>query len=98
MNYKIICRADKVNKQGESPLYLQFYHEGRRKKVTTGVAVNPRFWDDLAQQLTPDCPNRDELQFRLNEQIKAYEKKMRRLEALDIIRIKSQVHELGFVN
>lgn len=84
MNYKIICRADKVNKQGESPLYLQFYHEGRRKKVTTGVAVNPRFWDDLAQQLTLDCPNRDELQFRLNEQIKAYEKKMRRLEALDI--------------
>lgn len=84
MNYKIICRADKVNKQGESPLYLQFYHEGRRKKVTTGVAVNPRFWDDLAQQLTLDCPNRDELQFRLNEQIRAYEKKMRRLEALDI--------------
>ncbi len=92
MHYKIICRADATNKNGEAPLYLQFYHEGRRKKVTTGVAVNPRFWDDLAQQLTPDCPNRDELQFRLNEQIRAYEKKMRRLEALDIILIKSQVH------
>lgn len=50
MNYKIICRADKANKQGESPLYLQFYHEGRRKKISTGVATNPRFWDDMAQQ------------------------------------------------
>ena len=84
MHYKIICRTDATNKNGEAPLYLQFYHEGRRKKVTTGVAINPRFWDDMAQQLTPDCPNRDELQFRLNEQIRAYEKKMRRLEALDI--------------
>ena len=50
MNYKIICRADKANKQGETPLYLQFYHEGRRKKISTGVAINPRFWDDMAQQ------------------------------------------------
>ncbi len=83
MRYKIICRIDATNKSGESPLYLQFYHEGRRKKVSTCVAVNPRFWDDSAQQLTFDCPNRDELQFRLNEQIRAYEKKMRRLEALD---------------
>lgn len=84
MHYKIICRTDVKSKSEVSPLYLQFYHEGRRKKVTTGVAVNSRFWDDSTQQLTSDCPNRDELQFRLNEQIRAYEKKIRRLEALDI--------------
>ena len=84
MHYKIICRTDVKSKSEVSPLYLQFYHEGRRKKVTTGVAVNSRFWDDSTQQLTSDCPNRDELQVRLNEQIRAYEKKIRRLEALDI--------------
>jgi hypothetical protein len=84
MHYKIICRTDVKSKSEVSPLYLQFYHEGRRKKVTTGVAVNSRFWDDSTQQLTSDCPNRDELQFRLNEQIRAYDKKIRRLEALDI--------------
>ena len=50
MRYKIICRTDATNKSGEAPLYLQFYHEGRRKKVSTGVAINPRFWDDMAQQ------------------------------------------------
>lgn len=76
MHYKIICRTDVKSKSEVSPLYLQFYHEGRRKKVTTGVAVNSRFWDDSTQQLTSDCPNRDELQVRLNEQIRAYEKKI----------------------
>ena len=83
MRYKIICRTDATNKSGEAPLYLQFYHDGRRKKVATGMSINPKFWDDFKQQILPDCPNRDELQHRLNEQIRAYEKKMRRLEALD---------------
>ncbi|MBO5893585.1 MAG: hypothetical protein J6Q31_04925 [Alistipes sp.] len=50
MNNKIICRADKANKQGEAPLYRQFYHEGHRKKVTSSVVIKPRFWDDMAQQ------------------------------------------------
>jgi hypothetical protein len=50
MHYKIICRTDATNKNGKAPLYLQFYHEGRRKKISTGVAINPRFWDDMAQK------------------------------------------------
>ena len=50
MHYKIICRTDATNKNGKAPLFLQFYHEGRRKKISTGVAINPRFWDDMAQQ------------------------------------------------
>ena len=85
MIYKILCRTDKVNKSGESPLFLKFYHDGRRKMLATGVSISAHFWDDKAQQILPDCPNRDEKQHRLNELIRTYEKKMRRLEALDEI-------------
>ena len=84
MIYKIICRADKVNKSGESPLFLQFYHDGCRKMLATGVSVSAYFWDDKMQQILPDCPNRDELQYKLRELIRAYDKKILRLEALDI--------------
>lgn len=84
MFYKIICRADKVNKSGESPLFLQFYHDGRRKMLATGISISAHFWDDKTQQILPECPNRDELQYKLREQIRAYDKKIRRLEALDI--------------
>ena len=83
MRYKIICRTDATNKNGEAPLYFLFIHKNRKKKVATGVVINPQFWSDATQQILPDCHNRDELQHRLNEQVKAYDKKMRRLEALD---------------
>ncbi len=84
MNYKIICRTDKVNKQGESPLYIQFSQDGHRRRVTTGIVIHPKYWSDSKQAITPDCPNYIEMQYRLNEQMKMYEKKIRKLEALEL--------------
>lgn len=83
MRYKVICRLDAINKNGEAPLYLQFYHNRQRKKIATGVIVRPEFWSDSTQRISLDCPNYDILQHKLNELIRAYEKKIRRLEALD---------------
>jgi site-specific recombinase XerD len=83
MRYKIICRTDVTNKQGKSPIYLQFSHEGRRKKVSTGISINAKFWSDATQQISSDYPDHTELQYQIEQQIKGYEKKLRRLEALD---------------
>lgn len=52
--------------------------------LATGVSLSAHFWDDKTQQILPECPNCDELQYKLREQIRAYDKKIRRLEALDI--------------
>jgi site-specific recombinase XerD len=84
MQYKIICRTDKLNKNGEAPLYLQFYHDGRRKKIALGIAVNPQFWDSSSQQISPEHPNQPSLQHQLNEILIGYDRKIRRLEALEI--------------
>ena len=84
MNYKIICRTDKTNKQGKSPLSIQFSHNGRRRRIATGLVVEPKFWDDKNQKIKPNCPNYIDLQYRLNEQVAMYEKKIRKLEILEI--------------
>ncbi|MBQ8544540.1 MAG: site-specific integrase [Alistipes sp.] len=84
MNYKIICRTDKSNKQGKSPLSIQFSHNGRRRRIATGLVVEPKFWDDKNQKIKPNCPNCIDLQYRLNEQVAMYEKKIRKLEILEI--------------
>ncbi len=84
MRYKIICRTDAINKNGEAPLYLLFYHNGRKKKVSTGVVVDPKFWDNSTQQLLSGCPNRDELQQKLNSLTICYERKISRMKALEI--------------
>ena len=84
MNYKIICRTDKTNKQGKSPLSIQFSHDGHRRRIATGLVIEARYWDYRNQKIIPDCPNYIELQYRLNELMKMYEKKIRKLEALEI--------------
>lgn len=84
MNYKIICRTDKTNKHGKSPLSIQFSHNGRRRRIATGLVVEPKFWDDKNQKIKPNCPNYIDLQYRLNEQVAMYEKKIRKLEILEI--------------
>lgn len=84
MNYKIICRTDKTNKQGKSPLSIQFSHNGRRRRIATGLVVEPKFWDDKNQKIKPNCPNYIDLQYRINEQVAMYEKKIRKLEILEI--------------
>ena len=84
MHYKIICRTDKLNRAGEAPLYLQFYHDGCRRKVALGIAVEPQYWDNILQQITPNHPNQPALQHRLNEILISYDRKIRRLEALEI--------------
>ena len=84
MNYKIICRTDKTNKQGKSPLSIQFSHNGRRRRIATGLVVEPKFWDDKNQKIKPNCPNYIDLQYRLNEHVAMYEKKIRKLEILEI--------------
>ncbi len=69
MRYKIICRTDAINKSGEAPLYLLFSHNNRRKKVATGVVISPQFWNDSAQQILPDCPNRHHALFNITSSV-----------------------------
>ena len=57
MNYKIICRTDKTNRQGKSPLSIQFSHNGNRRRVATGLVIESKYWDDINQRIIPDCPN-----------------------------------------
>lgn len=84
MNYKIICRADKTNKQGKSPLSIQFSHNGHRRRVATGLFIEAKYWIDENQRISSDCPNYVELQHQLNEQMKTYERKILKLEILEI--------------
>ncbi len=73
-----------MNKAGESPLCAMFFHKGRRKRVGLNISIKPELWDDERQQIKQDHPHRDELQFQINSQTKEYEKRIRRLEALEI--------------
>ena len=84
MKIKIILKTDRVYKNGRSPLMLRFTHNRTSKLVTLGLSVAPCYWDKEAEMLTADCPNRATLQSKIDSTLTGFQKKIKRLEALDI--------------
>ncbi len=84
MKIKVILRTNKANKNGQSPLTLRFIHNRITKFVTLGLSVAPCYWDKEAEMLTADCPDRAALQSKIDSILTGFQKKIKRLEALDI--------------
>ena len=84
MTFKAIIRKDVIYKNNTSPLCIQFLHDGRKKTIGLGVSVALKHWDAEAQKVTDDCPDRDNIQFQITAKVKEYEKKIQRLEIMDI--------------
>ena len=84
MTFRVILRKDVIYKNNTGPLCLLFFHDNRKKSVGLGVSVVRSCWDAQAQKVTDDCPDRDDIQFQITAKIKEYEKKIKKLEALEI--------------
>lgn len=84
MTFKVICRKDVIYKNNTSPLCLLFFHDGHKKSIGLGVSVASTHWDAEAQKVTDDCPDRDDIQFQITAKIREYEKKINRLQVLEI--------------
>lgn len=83
MKITVICKKEVVYKNGTSPLFVRFIHNKSKKLVSTGVNIKAEYWDITAQMLAPGCPNRQLLQSKLDAITEAYNKQIRRLEALE---------------
>lgn len=84
MKIKVVLRIGKVYKNGRSPLMLRFTHDRNTKFIALGLSVAPCHWNKDAEMLTPDCPDRATLQSRIDSTLASYQKKIQRLEALDM--------------
>ena len=84
MKIKVVLRAGKINKQGQSPLMLRFTHDRTTKFVALGLSVEPHYWNKDAEMITADCPDRAALQSQIDSTLSTYRKKIQRLEALDM--------------
>lgn len=84
MTFKVICCKSIVYKNSTSPLCLLFFQGKRKKYLGLGVSVAPAHWDAEAQQVTDDCPDKDNIQFQITAKIKEYEKRIQRLEIMEI--------------
>ena len=84
MKIKTICRSEIIYKNGKSPLAIRFTHQRTHKLVSLSISVEPHYWDKEAEMLTADCPDRAIMQGRIDSALTEFQKKIKRLEALDI--------------
>ena len=84
MTINVVCRKDAINRNHLAPLALVFTHDRRRKFVGLGISEALVHWDFDKQQPTADCPDRAEIQFQITSKIREYEKKIKKLEVLEI--------------
>ena len=54
----IVCYKWKTLANGENPLMLCIYKNGKRKYQSIGISINPQYWDFDKNQLKAKCPNR----------------------------------------
>lgn len=84
ISFKIIQRKDKLNRDHTAPIHLRLTHKGKSRYVSTGVTLPINMWNAETQQINTDYPNTGELQFKIDSVRRDFEKKIKRLQALDI--------------
>lgn len=71
---KVILRANKINKQGKAPLYLQLIHDRKTKEISLKKYIKPKYWNKQKSVVRQTHPNSSPINVSLNNEIRAYEK------------------------
>lgn len=81
MNIKIsaFCRKERLSKNQTAKVYLRFTKNRKSRYVSTGISVPISEWDFDTQTSTNQL-----VQIKIYEQIASYQKRIQRLEVLDI--------------
>lgn len=57
----VLCYKSKTLKNGEHPLMVCVCKDRKRKYISIGMSVNPRFWDFDKNKPKRNCPNKEQL-------------------------------------
>lgn len=68
----VLCYRSKTLSNGEHPIMLRVCKGGKKKYISLGISVNPKFWDFEKSTPKRNCPNREQLIKVINEQEQKY--------------------------
>lgn len=80
----VICRKDRTNKDNTAPIFIRFTHNRKTRYVSTGLTIDIDLWDFDKQRVKESHPDQSQLKYKIDTKLYEYDKKTRRLEALDI--------------
>ncbi len=68
----ILCYKSKTLANGEHPLMLSIYKEGKRKYLSLGLSVKAENWDFKKNKPKKSCPKKELIQKIINDNIEKY--------------------------
>lgn len=77
----ILCYKWKTLANGEHPLMLCIYKDGKRKYQSIGISLKPQYWDFEKNQLKAKCPNRAYINKIITEKISSINNEVIRLQS-----------------
>ena len=57
----VLCYKSKTLSNGEHPLMICLCKDNKRKYISIGASVHPRFWDFDKNKPKRNCPNKEQL-------------------------------------
>ena len=77
----ILCYKSKTLANGEHPLMIRVCKDGKKKYVSLGISINPKYWDFNKNKPKPNCPNRQEIEKLIINKSKTYNDQIIELKA-----------------
>lgn len=68
----VLCYKSKTLSNGEHPIMLRVCKGGKKKYVSLGISVSPKYWDFEKNKPKRNCPNREQILKAINEQEQKY--------------------------
>lgn len=68
----VLCYRSKILANGENPLMIRVCKDGKKKYLSLGVSINPKFWDFKKNKPKTNCPNKEHILQIISEKTKEY--------------------------
>lgn len=68
----VLCYESKTLSNGEHPIMLRVCKGGKKKYVSLGTSINPKYWDFEKNKPKCNCPNWEQMVRAINEQEQKY--------------------------
>ena len=68
----VICYTSKTLKDGTCPLMLRITKSRKRKYLSIGMSVEPKFWDFDKNRPKRNCPNKTAIDKLINAKLSEY--------------------------
>lgn len=77
----ILCYKSKTLANGEHPLMVRVCKDGKKKYVSLGISIDPKYWDFSKNRPKVNCPNKEQIEKLIIDKSKAYNDQIIELKA-----------------